>query len=162
MMDKFGETLSTCYFTVNIYRPQRSWAKVMFLQVSVCPRGGGCLPQCMLGRQTPLLDQAHPPRPGAPPGSRHPLDQAPPGADAPWDQTPRSRHPPTRHTPTPPDQAPLQEQTPLPSRLQHTVYKWPVCILLECILVDIKKFASLKYHKGPVTPNVSVNAATTL
>ena len=29
-------------------------AKVMFLQASVCPRGGGCLPECMLGYHTPL------------------------------------------------------------------------------------------------------------
>ena len=28
-------------------------AKVMFLQVCVCPQGGGCLPQCMLGCHTP-------------------------------------------------------------------------------------------------------------
>ena len=44
-------------------------AKVMFLQVCVCPRGGGGgLPQCMLGYQ--------PPGPGTP-ESRHP----PPGRD---------------------------------------------------------------------------------
>ena len=63
-------------------------AKVMFLQVCVCPQGGGCLPQCMLGCQ--------PPRPGTPP------DQA---------DAPRTRQTPprTRQTPltrqTPPDQA---------------------------------------------------------
>ena len=62
------------------YRPQRKWAKVIFSQACVknsVHRGGGCLPQCMLG-YTP------------PPGSR----------------------------------------------LQHTVYERPVCILLECILVS--------------------------
>ena len=49
-------------------------AKVMFLQVCVCPRGGGCLPQCMLGCQTP-------PGPGTPPDQADiPPDQAdPPG-----------------------------------------------------------------------------------
>ena len=26
---------------VHIYRPQRSWAKVISLQACVCPRGGG-------------------------------------------------------------------------------------------------------------------------
>ena len=34
-------------YMVHNYRPQTKFAKVMFLQVSVCPRGGG-LPQCML------------------------------------------------------------------------------------------------------------------
>ena len=53
------------------YRPQRSWAKVMFLQACVCPRGG-CLPQCMLGS---------PPGPGPPLGADTPLpDQIPPGS----------------------------------------------------------------------------------
>ena len=60
-----------------------------------------------------------------------PREQTPP----PWEQTP----PPWEQTPPPP-----REQTPPPlgadtippgSRLQHTVYEWPVCILLECILV---------------------------
>ena len=46
-------------------------AKVMFLQVCVCPQGGGCLPQCMLGCQTPPWDQADTPQ-----------DQE----DPPWDQ----------------------------------------------------------------------------
>ena len=50
------------------YRPQRS-AKVMFLQVCVCPRGG--LPQCMLGYHSPI--------PGTPPGAgAPPQEQAPP------------------------------------------------------------------------------------
>ena len=65
------------------YRPQRSWAKVMFLQASVILLTGGCLPQCML-RYTP-------------PRSRHPpWEQIPP-----WEQTPpRSRHTPqTKYTP---------------------------------------------------------------
>ena len=55
------------------YRPQRSWGKVMFLQVSVILLTGGCLPQCMLGYHTPR------------------------------EQTPtRSRHPPWKQTPPPP------------------------------------------------------------
>ena len=55
-------------------------AKVMFLQVCVCPQGGGCLPQCMLGCHTP-------------PGTR----QAPPPPHPGTRQTP----PKTRHTPSP-------------------------------------------------------------
>ena len=120
-------------------------AKVMFLQVCVCPQGGGCLPQCMLGCQTPTGSR--------PPGTRQtplgpcrpPPDQAPP-----WDQAdpPRPGRPPQiRHSPgtrqTPPDQTdpPRTRQTPWDqadppgSRLQHTVYERPVRILLECLLV---------------------------
>ena len=78
-------------------------AKVMFLQVCVCPWGG--LPQCML-RYRP--EQAPPPRDQgglpqcmqAPPRSRHSPEQAPPSAGTPleqappWDQTPPDKTPP--------------------------------------------------------------------
>ena len=85
----------------------------MFLQVCVCPQGGGCLPQCMLECQTP-------PGPGKTPQTRQtPPDQA----DPPW----------TRQTP--PDQA--DPPAPPGSTLQHAVYERPVRILLECILVII-------------------------
>ena len=83
----------------NLYRPQQSWAKVMFLQASVILSTGGCLPQCMLEYTTP--EQTHPP------------EQTPPRADTPWEQTPpRSRHP-REQTPPPPraDTFP-REQTP--------------------------------------------------
>ena len=61
-------------------------AKVMFLQVCVCPQGGGCLPQCMLGCHTlPPRDQADPPPPdqAKPPQTRQtpPPDQADPPRD---------------------------------------------------------------------------------
>ena len=86
-----------------------------------------------------------------PPRSRHPPEQTPPPprADTPCEQTPTplgadtnplgadtppgadippgSRHPPGADTP--------QGRPPLGSRLQQTVYEWPVRILLECILV---------------------------
>ena len=55
----------------DCYRPQMKFAKIMFSQVSVCPRGGGggvCpLPHCMLG---------HPP-------GRHQSGQIPPGRHTP-------------------------------------------------------------------------------
>ena len=90
----------------------------MFLQVCVCPRGGGCLPQCMLGCHTPPgpgrppWDQADPPPDQAdPPGTRQTpprTRQTPPDqADTPQDQadTPPGpgRHPPGpgRHPPSP-------------------------------------------------------------
>ena len=99
------------------YRPQRSWAKVIFLQASVCPQGGRgvCLSACWdippgpgrppktrppPGADTPQTRQTPPeqtpPGPGRYPGSRHPPDQAdPPRADTPLKQT----SPATRQTP---------------------------------------------------------------
>ena len=86
-------------------------------------RGGGCLPQCMLGYQplhpghgTPWSRQppgSRPPREQTPPSqsrhpypldqappSRHPPEQTPPRADTSWEQTPpRSRHPPEQTLP---------------------------------------------------------------
>ena len=71
-------------------------AKVMFLQVCVCPRGGGCLPQCMLGCHSPPPDQADtlPDQADLPPGARQtpPQDQA----DTPRDQ---ADTPPGKQTP---------------------------------------------------------------
>ena len=88
------------------YRPQRSWGKVMFLQVCVILFTGGVPDQVPPpGPGTPL-DQVHPPRPGTPPGARYtpwarhtPLDQVhPPGPGTPW-----ARHTPPgqAHTPGP-------------------------------------------------------------
>ena len=92
----------------HCYRPQRSWAKVIFSPTCVknsVHRVGGCLPQCMLG---------YPPG-TRPPGSRHPPGPDPPGSDTPPDQTPpgpgpRSRHPPGADT-HPRSRHPHQKQT---------------------------------------------------
>ena len=90
---------------MEFYRPQRSWAKVMFLQVSVIlsTRGGVCLSGCWDARPPP------PPWAGTPPPGRY---------------TPQAGTPPREGTP--PGQA---------HRLQDMVYERPVRILLECILV---------------------------
>ena len=103
------------------YRPQRSWAKVIFSQASVCPQGGGGLPHPPGSRHPP--GSKHPPRSRHPPRTRHPQDQT-----SPRDKT---------NTPLPPDHIHPPDQTPIPpgSRLQHTVNEQPVRILLECILV---------------------------
>ena len=64
---------------MHFYRPQRSWGKVMFLQVSVILLTGGAG-----GYLTP--PQSTPPSPleQTPPRSRHPPEQtASPGADPP-------------------------------------------------------------------------------
>ena len=104
----------------DLYRPQRSWAKVIFSQACVCPQGG--LPQCMLG---------YTPRSRHPLGSRHPPEQTPLGSRHPPDQTPREQTPPRSRPPPGADTPPI-------SRLQHTVNEQPVRILLECILVKHK------------------------
>ena len=78
------------------YRPQRSWAKVMFLQASVILSTGGGLPHCMLGYHHHPLQSRPPWNQTPPPGSRPsgadtPLGvETPPGADTPQEQT----HPP--------------------------------------------------------------------
>ena len=102
-------------------------AKVMFLQVCVCPQGGEgvCLSACW--------DAIPPPGPGRPPPG---TTETPPGP---------GRHPPGpgRHPPGPGRPLPWIRQTPQDqgdppppgSRLQQTVYQRPVRILLECILV---------------------------
>ena len=116
-------------------------AKVMFLHVCVILFTGGVSRQ---GEPPPR--QGEPPLAGRPPHweGRPPLraGRTPQAGRTPL---PRSRHPPGRET-TPPG----RENPPYPragrnppgadtpqSRLQHTVYEWPVCILLECILVNI-------------------------
>ena len=101
--------------------------------MSVHGGGGVCLSACWDARPPPgpgrpPQDQVdtNPPRPG-----RHPLG---PGRHPHQVDTPPGpgRHPLPRTRQTPPrDQA----DTPLGSRLQHTVYERPVRILLECILV---------------------------
>ena len=100
---------------ISIFTVRNEVVKVMFLQASVCPRGGGgCLPQCVLGYHPPRADT---PREQTPPGA-----DIPPGADTPPEQTPppradthpQSRRPPqSRHTHTPGSRHPHpQEQTP--------------------------------------------------
>ena len=71
------------------YRPQRSWAKVIFLQASVILLTGGCV--CL----SACWDtHKHPPE------SRPPWEQTPPRADTPQNQTPRNQVPPwTKYTP---------------------------------------------------------------
>ena len=72
----------------DLFTVRNEVAKVMFLHLSVSPRGGG-LPQCVLGYHPPGAG-THTPRSRPSLGSRHtPLEQAPP----PRACTLRSRHP---------------------------------------------------------------------
>ena len=126
------------FYESHIYRLQRSWAKVMFLQASVIlSTGEGCA-SVHAGIPPP---SRHPP-PGAdtpreqtPPWSRHPLGaDTLPGADTPPEQTPpwsrhppRSRHPweqtpPLEPPPPPREQKPHPEQTPPTPRKQTQAY----------------------------------------
>ena len=119
------------FFKNNYYRPQRSWAKVMFLQASmILSKGGVYLSACW---DTPP-EQTHREQtpPGAdPPGSRHsPGADTPPGADTSLEADPlgadtqpppprtdpplEQTYPPTRSRYTPPEQTPpLGADTPL-------------------------------------------------
>ena len=123
------------------YRPQRSCGQGNIF-TPVChsvhrgvPGLGGGIPQ---GTEADPPDQAHTPLDQ----THHPPDQTHHPPPRTRHTTPQTRHPPTRH---PPDQThhplPLdqthtpQTRHPLGSRLRHTVYEWPVHILLECILV---------------------------
>ena len=109
-------------------------------------------------------DQADPPGPGRPPQDqadplgpgRSPQDQADP-----WDQTDPpgpGKFPldqadtplgPGRHPPTGTRQI---DPPPPASRLQHTVYEWPVPILLECILVIVTFSVVVQTIPGRYTP----------
>ena len=85
------------------YRPQRSWAKVMFLQASVILLTAGVSASVHAGIPPPSRH---------PPGTTQPLEQTPPGPD-----TPQSRHHPPEQTPpgtrhTPPQSTPPSEHTP--------------------------------------------------
>ena len=109
-------------------------AKVIFLHLFVILFTGGrgfCLNACwdINPPGSRLQPPSPPPDQAPPPGSRLParkqIHPPPPGPG-----TPQSRDPPWTRHPYPP----------LGSRLQHTVYKRPVSILLECILVDLDFF----------------------
>ena len=111
----------TTVFIVLVTGRNEVVAKVIFLHLFVILfTRGGWYPTRHWGR-TPLPTGADPPGPGTPP---------PQTKHTPPDQT----HPPRPGTPPPPEQTP-PDQPPPGSRLQHTVYERPVCILLECILV---------------------------
>ena len=121
MRSKYSIRKAILCFYGNIYRPQRSWGKVMFLQVS-CDSvhvgggyltwSGGCVPdQVPLlpgtppSDQVPPQDQVHPPGPGTPPRTRYT-----PRPGTPPHQTRYTPHQ-TRYTP-PPDQVHPPDQVP--------------------------------------------------
>ena len=117
---------SSSYF----YRLQRSCGQGnIFTPVchSFCSQGGR-------GSASVHAGIPHPPPPRSrhpSPGTRHPRSRHPPRTRHPLEQTPTREHTPPPWEQTPPDQTP----PPPGSRLRHTVYKRPVRILLECILV---------------------------
>ena len=146
----------------NLYRPQRSYGKEMFLRLSIILFGGGvvCLWSGGLSATPPWEDT---------PSGRQPPGQTSPGQTATWADTPRQtppgrplwadtplgRHPLGRQTPrqtpqadtpwanthTPGQTPPIQPSSacwdtqPLRSACWHTVDKRAICIPLECILV---------------------------
>ena len=96
----------------NLYHPQRSCGKVMFLHMSVILSTGGCLADTPWADTPDRHHWADTP-PGQTPLARHPPGQTPPGqspprTDTPWVDTPLGRHPPGQTSPgqTSPGQTP--------------------------------------------------------
>ena len=113
--DGWGKGWPSTYY----YRPQRSWGKVMFLQVCVILFTGG------VPDQVHPLGPGIPPRPAAPPGpGTHPRPGAPLTRYTPPDQMhpPDQVHPRTRYTPwtryTPQDQVHPPDQVHLPDQVR--------------------------------------------
>ena len=140
------------------YRPQRSWAKVMFLQASVImSTDRGCLPQCMLGyppradtppradpprsRHTP--EQTHPPE-QTPPWSRHlprhPPEQTPSGADTSQADTPQSRHPPASRHPSPEQTPPWEADSSIRSTSGQYASYWNAFLFGHAMIIMLSCF----------------------
>ena len=134
----------------HYYRPQRSWGKVMFLQVCVILfTGGEYLTRYTLLDQVPPRTRYIPPRPGTPP----PGQGTPPGPGTPpWTMyNPRTRYtPPGQGTPPRTRYPPDQVQPPWDQG--DTVYAQLVRILLECILVGCV------YEQNSIVKNLRVDA----
>ena len=98
--------------TFFIFTVRNKVAKVMFLQASVCPQGGGgvCLSAWWDSRHPPPLEQTPPP------------EQTPPGADTLQEQTPLRADTPPRSRHTPQEQTPPPEQTPPGADTPQTKY----------------------------------------
>ena len=135
-----------CYF----YRPQRRCGQGnVFTAVCDSVYRGGSAKETPPRRRPPLPrrpppQEGGPPKKEAPPRRRHPPGEHPPRRRPPKKETPRRRHPPEGDTPQEGD--PPRRRHPPPSRLRHTVNEWPVCILLECILVlvlNVKSWVQL-------------------
>ena len=96
--DPFPLDPFTALLMVSYCCPQTKFAKVMFSQVSVCPRGGGV---CPIARwDTPPTRGRHPPGSRRLPGSRHP-----PATDTPctvhagrWGKQAGGTHPTGMHS----------------------------------------------------------------
>ena len=89
------------------YHPQMKFAKVMFSQVSVCPRGGVCPIPCWdtpprtKGRHSPITRDRHSPLGPEADTPLGPEEDTPspepkadtPGQTSPWADTPLDKHP---------------------------------------------------------------------
>ena len=100
-------------FSCSFYWPQRSFAKVMFLQASVILSTGEGLPTVHAG--------THPPKSLTPQGANTPLKSRPPS--------------PQELVSVPGADTPQEHSQGEGKQIWHTVNERPVRILLECILV---------------------------
>ena len=108
------------------YRLQRSWAKVIFLHLSVILLTGGYLVWSQGGYMVRSRGVYLVWSRGGGCTWQTPPDQVPP-----LSRSPQTRYPPTRYTL--PDQVPPPDQVHPP---RNTDNERPVRILLECILVE--------------------------
>ena len=110
----FAEKMTSTYVCTsnisNIYCPQRSWGKVMFLHVSVILfTTGFCLSACW----------------DIPPGPDTPRTRHPPKEQTPQEQTLQEQTPPQGQTPAGPD-TPQEQTPPEPGLPPHRSACWEI------------------------------------
>ena len=119
------------------YRPQRSWAKVMFLQASVILLTGGVSASVHAGIHPPW-EQTLPPK------ADTPWSRQPPKADTPPSRPPEADTPQTRHPrPDPPeaDTHPPWDQTPpwIQSTSSRYASYWNAFLFIDFLVVPLLK-----------------------
>ena len=129
---------------VHIYRPQRSWAKVIFSQASVCPQEAGVSASVHAGIYPP--DQADPPGADTPPDQ---ADTIPPGPGRP---PPRpGRPPPDQADPARPGRPPREADFSIRSTSGRYASYWNAFLFSNNIsklfaIPDLEAF-SKEFHK---------------
>ena len=132
-----------------VYRPRTKFAKVMFSQVSVCPRGWRGVCHTPRADNPSSLGRQHPGQ--TPPG------QTPPCADTPWAETPQTDTP---FGQTPPGKHTHQEAHPLGSTPpestaptgKHPPGNTPPSLVQSCWDMVNKRAAPIPLECIPILP----------